>query len=108
MAIARVCDWELRSRDLKGLSDAAQAFVRRVDAHSMFNRKGGRALLACARTMDEITALEAAVRVEGATVSGSRGRPRKNPKLAELRRLERAVARVLRHFHLSPDGTLNG
>lgn len=104
LALAKRFDWTLRSYHLKGLSPAAAAFVRQADRWSMFDRTGGRLLIACARTMDEIAALEAAIRVEGERVAGSRGRQKVNPKVRERRQLERAVARVLRRFHLSPDG----
>ena len=48
-----------------------------------------------ARTLDELDALEAAVRKDGAAVSGSKGQRRSHPGLAELRALRAQLVDLL-------------
>jgi len=107
LARAGAYTWRLRARHLQGLSATARRFLRRATQGVIYRTEGGRLLVACARALDRIAELEAAVQREGAQVAGSRGRLRTNPRLRELRRLERALKRALGRLGLSPDGNLS-
>jgi hypothetical protein len=62
-------------------------------------------LIECARMVDEIELLTAAIAKHGATVAGAAGQVRPNPALGEVRQHRIALARLLSQLGLpEPDG----
>lgn len=96
-------EWRPHWRHFAGLSPRAAAFIRRVVARTAergleLTPKGGRIVVLCAREMDELEALRAAVAREEPRVAGSRGRLKVNPKVRELRKRDRVVDVIAKHF----------
>jgi hypothetical protein len=58
-------------------------------------------LALAARQVDDVAALERALRRDGETVPGSQGQPRLNPMIAEIRQGRFTVARLLGELDLS-------
>jgi hypothetical protein len=97
------CTWRLRPKDMDGMSATARAFVVRADAQYLFNDKAGELVLACGDAIDRLAELRKAIRTEAEQIPGSRGRQKTNPKVLELRRLDRRLLQAVRHLGLTLD-----
>jgi hypothetical protein len=77
-------------------------WVATVEEYEL-NAAGLALLEECARLLDEIDGMRAAVKRDGATVTGSRKQPRPHPLLGEIRQARLTLARMLKVLDLPDD-----
>lgn len=78
-----------------GLGTRGKGLWRRLVARYDFEQGELPLLEQACRALDDVTALEEVVAGEGMTVAGSRGQPRLNPAVAELRQSRQGFAKLI-------------
>ena len=90
----------------KGLGSRGRRFWRSVALEFEPSASETELVTEVCRLLDEIDVLEAGVREQGVTVTGSRGQPRPHPSLSELRQHRLAVGRLLAQLNF-PDADVD-
>jgi hypothetical protein len=89
----------------RGLRAPGKRLWRAISGDLLLDERELALLEMAARQADDIAALEAEVRRDGVTATGSMGQPRVSGALAELRQARLAVARLLGQIDLPNDET---
>lgn len=79
----------------EGLAEAGSAMWERLTGRFEFSEAERPLLELVCRQADLVASLEAAVAAEGVTIAGSRGQPRLNAAVTELRQCRLALAKLL-------------